>query len=169
MVYPSTLSDTYNYPFITEDEIGAQKVTGGAGVWTQVQLLKRLLSMIPDDLTSFLERLSNWESVVLPLNPISEPDLHWRNSKIHIATTQIWQQIHLTVTTMTTVVKMVPGKPDAITLDMYSLSWVPQPPIKYLLLLYWLAEPLCGEDGMGTQRCWCLGRRFYHSSVQLSN
>lgn len=32
MIYPSTLSDTYNYPFITEDEIGAQKVTGGAGV-----------------------------------------------------------------------------------------------------------------------------------------
>lgn len=32
MVYPSALSDTYNYPFITEDEIGAQKAIGGARV-----------------------------------------------------------------------------------------------------------------------------------------
>lgn len=32
LFFITALSDTYDYPFITEDEIGAQKVTDKAGV-----------------------------------------------------------------------------------------------------------------------------------------
>lgn len=122
-----------------------------------------------NDLTSFLERLSNRESVVLPLKATNDPELYWRNSKINVATTQICQQIHLTVTAMA-MLKMARCEPGTIVLYMYGLSCVSDNhPMKYLLSLHWWAEALVAGMGCEPKRAaWCLGLCFCHSSMQPS-
>lgn len=74
----TALSDTHNYPFMTERKSKLRKINGKAGVWTQIWLMLKLPYFLWHQTVYFLPKGSVSFTVcrVLPFNSVSEPELH---------------------------------------------------------------------------------------------